>query len=89
LKKAAAKAKSKSAKTADPAFVTPPPRAKKSSPPNSVEGKVARQISFGRNTEHQIHAENDAPKDMKLAEADAILKAIKDSRLCWFGYVWV
>lgn len=83
LKKAAARAKSaKSAGEAGTAaFVTPPPRRTKRESPSSSKPKEVRRISFGNNSEHQIKAENDLPKDMKLEEANAILKAIKDPEL--------
>lgn len=86
LKKAAARAKasSKAAAKGDPSYVTPPPRNKKGSPASSSRGdknkQLARKISFGNNTEHKILAEHDPPKDMKLSEADEILKSIKDPR---------
>jgi len=82
LKKAAARAKSAKSGEADTAaFVTPPPRRTKRESPSSSKPKEVRRISFGNNSEHQIKAENDPPKDMKLDEANAILKAIKDPEL--------
>lgn len=85
LKRAAEKSKAKSKEaTGSTGFVTPPPKVKGGSPASSSTSRVsapkqiARKISFGGNVEYPIRAENDAPKSMEIAQADAILNAIKD-----------
>lgn len=73
LKKAAKEAKQKSKE-----FCTPPPKLKAASPGASDASSTKRKFNFGPDKVTPIQAENPAPKDMGIDEANRIVAALKD-----------